>query len=82
MAADLSHFLLPTCRLRTDVTFVVSGKEVGAHKSFLVAADPAFEEIFWGDEAGAEVSNVEVSTSLMIMIISYKYSFEGEGWSK
>jgi len=60
MAADLTHFLLPSSRLPTDVTFMVSGKEVGAHKSFLAAAHPAFDQMFFGVEAGAVVNRVKV----------------------
>merc|ERR1719447_1099393 len=36
------------------------GKEVGAHKSFLASAHPAFDEMFFGDEAGAKVDRVKV----------------------
>ena len=62
MAGDLTHFLLPSSRLPTDVTFLMSGgKEVGAHKSFLASAHPAFDEMFFGDEAGAKVDRVKVS---------------------
>ena len=60
-AADLTHFLLPSSRLPTDVIFVVSGREVAAHKNFLAAAHPAFEEIFFGERAGADVNRVTVS---------------------
>ena len=61
MAADLTHFLLPSSRLPTDVAFIVSGKEVGAHKSFLASAHPVFDEMFFGAEAGAKVNVVQVS---------------------
>ena len=61
MAADLTHFLLPSSRLPIDVTFLVSGKEVGAHKSLLAAAHPVFDEMFFGAEAGAQVNRVKVS---------------------
>ena len=60
MAADLTHFLLPSSRLPTDVTFLVSGKEVGAHKSFLATAHPAFDKMFFEAESGAEVTRVKV----------------------
>jgi len=60
MAADLTNFLLPSSRLPTDVTFVVSGKEVGAHKSFLAAAHPAFDQMFFEAEAGVGVTRVKV----------------------
>ena len=60
-AADLTHFLLPSSRLPTDVTFIVSGREVAAHKNFLAAAHPAFEEIFYGERAGDNVNMVTVS---------------------
>ena len=40
----------------------VSGKEIGAHKSFLAAAHPAFDQMFFGAEAGAAgVNMVKVS---------------------
>ena len=61
MAVDLTNFLLPSSRLPTDVTFVVSGKEVGAHKSFLAAAHTAFDKMFFEAEAGAGVTRVKVS---------------------
>ena len=61
MAADLTNFLLPSSRLPTDVTFMVSGKEVGAHKSFLATAHPAFDQMFFEAEAGARVTRVKVS---------------------
>ena len=61
MAADLTHFLLPSSRLPTDVTFLVSGKEVCAHKSLLAAAHPVFDDMFFGAEAGAQVNRVKVS---------------------
>jgi len=60
MAADLTHFLLPSSRLPKDVTFIASGKEVGAHKSLLAAAHPAFDEMFFGSEEGAKVNRMEV----------------------
>ena len=59
--ADLTNFLLPSSRLPTDVTFMVSGKEVGAHKSFLATAHPAFDQMFFEAEAGARVTRVKVS---------------------
>jgi len=60
-AADLTHFLLPSSRLPTDVSFMVSGKEIGAHKSFLAAAHPGFDEMFFGAEAvAAGVNRVKV----------------------
>ena len=63
MAADLTHFLLPSSRLPTDVTFLVSGgKEVAAHKSFLASAHRVFDQMFFGpDGAGAKVNMVKVS---------------------
>ena len=57
---DLTHFLLPSSRIGTDVTFEVSGREVAAHKSFLAAAHSAFEEIFYGVEAEANLNRVRV----------------------
>jgi len=60
MAVDLTNFLLPSSRLPTDVTFMVSGKEVGAHKSFLAAAHRAFDQMFFEAEAGAGVTRVKV----------------------
>ena len=66
MAADLTHFLLPSSRLPKDVTFIASGKEVGAHKSLLAAAHPAFDEMFFGSEEGAKVNRMEVSFKLFL----------------
>jgi len=60
MAADLTHFLLPSSRLPKDVTFIASGNEVGAHKSLLAAAHPAFDEMFFGTDEGAKVNRVKV----------------------
>ena len=59
--ADLTHFLLPSSRLPNDVTFLVNGKEIGAHKSFLATAHPAFDKMFFGAESGAGVTRVEAS---------------------
>jgi len=64
MSADLTQFLLPSSRLPTDVIFVVSGKEVAAHKSFLATADPAFDELFFGAKAEAGVNRVKVNAEV------------------
>ena len=60
MAADMTHLLDD---FPTDFTFLVGGKEVGAHKSRL-AAHPVFEMMIFGagDEGtGAGVNWVKVS---------------------
>ena len=53
MSGDMTHFLLPTSRLPTDVTFLVGGAEVTAHRSILATALPAFDSMFYGPEVGA-----------------------------
>ena len=60
MAADMTHLLDD---FPTDFTFLVGGKEVGAHKSRLAAAHPIFEMICGAEEeeAGAGVNWVKVS---------------------
>ena len=42
MEADMTHLLLPSSAFPTDFTFLVGGKEVGAHKSILAAAHLIF----------------------------------------
>ena len=42
MEADMTHLLLPSSAIPTDFTFLVGGKEVGAHKSILAAAHLTF----------------------------------------
>ena len=51
MSGDMTHFLLPTSRLPTDVTFSVGGAEVAAHTSLLATALPAFDAMFFGPDA-------------------------------
>ena len=51
MAGDLSHFLLPNSRLPKDVSFLVSGVEVAAHKSLLASQHQIFDKMFFEDEA-------------------------------
>ena len=60
MSADLTRFLLPSSRLPTDVIFMVDNKEVAAHRSLLAAAHPAWDEIFFGAEAG-DANRVKVA---------------------
>ena len=61
MSADLTHFLLPSPSLPKDVTFIMeSGKEICAHNSLLAFAHPAFDEMFFGNEAGVKVKRVKV----------------------
>ena len=52
MSGDMTHFLLPSSRLPTDVTFSVGGAEVAAHRSLLATALPAFDAMFFGPDAG------------------------------
>ena len=63
MAGDLSHFLLPNSRLPKDVSFLVSGKEVAAHKSLLASQHQIFDKMFFEDEAGSATTTVKVCPS-------------------
>ena len=56
MTADMTHLLDD---FPTDFTFLVGGKEAGAHKSRLAAAHPVFEKMIFG--AGDGVNWVKVS---------------------
>jgi len=47
-AGDLTHFLLPSSRLATDVIFTVGEERIPAHKGILAEASPAFESFFFG----------------------------------
>jgi len=47
-AGDLTHFLLPSSRLATDVIFTVGEEQIAAHKGILAEASPAFESFFFG----------------------------------
>ena len=60
MAGDLSHFLLPNSRLPKDVSFLVSGVEVAAHKSLLASQHQIFDKMFFEDEAGSTMTLVKV----------------------
>ena len=42
MEMDMTHLLLASSAIPTDFTFLVGGKEVGAHKSILAAAHLTF----------------------------------------
>ena len=61
---DLTKLLLPSSHLPMDVNFVVMDGEVSAHKSLLATYHPAFEQLFFGDATGAEVSRVKVGINL------------------
>ena len=63
MAGDLSHFLLHNSRLPKDVSFLVSGKEVAAHKSLLASQHQIFDKMFFEDEAGSASTTVKVYSS-------------------
>ena len=60
MAGDLSHFLLPNSRLPKDVSFLVSGMEVAAHKSLLASQHQIFDKMFFEDEAVSAMTSVKV----------------------
>jgi len=47
-AGDLTHFLLPSSRLATDVIFTVGEERIPAHKGILAEASPAFDSFFFG----------------------------------
>jgi len=64
MAGDLSHFLLPNSRLPKDVSFLVSGVEVAAHKSLLASQHQIFDKMFFEDEAGSATTTVKVEVDV------------------
>jgi len=64
MAGDLSHFLLPNSRLPKDVSFLVSGVEVAAHKSLLASQHQVFDKMFFEDEAGSATTTVKVEVDV------------------
>jgi len=64
MAGDLSHFLLPNSRLPKDVSFLVSGVEVAAHKSLLASQHQIFDKMFFEDEAGSVMTTVKVEVDV------------------
>ena len=68
MAADLTHFLLPSSRLPTDVIFIVGEYSVPAHKCILAAAHPFFDEMFF--RAGKESRTSRVA----VCLLKYVYS--------
>ena len=47
----MTHFLLATSRLPSNVAFLVGGAEVAAHTSLLATALPAFDAMFFGPSA-------------------------------
>ena len=60
MAGDLSHFLLPNSRLPKDVSFLVGGVAVAAHKSLLASKHQIFDKMFFEDEGGIAKTAVKV----------------------
>lgn len=48
VTGDLTHFLLPSSRLTTDVIFTVGDERIPAHKGILAGASPAFDSFFYG----------------------------------
>ena len=77
MAGDLSHFLLPNSRLPKDVSFLVSGKEVEAHKSLLASQHQIFDKMFFEDEGGIAKTAVKVCD--LQLHTSFETSNTGEG---
>lgn len=61
MSGDLTHFLLPTSRLPTDVTFLLPTSTFPAHKGILSTHLAAFDDLFFGPFAdrGREVVQVD-----------------------
>ena len=61
MSDDLTHFLLPTSRLPTDVTFLLPTSTFPAHKAILSTHLAAFDDLFFGPFAdrGREVVQVD-----------------------
>ena len=83
MSANLTHFLLPSSRLPTDVTFLVEGARVAAHRSILATALPYFDHMFFGQQARAvqevQVADVTHKTFLIFLHHVYGHRLEVEG---
>ena len=60
MSGDLTHFLLPTSRLPTDVTFLLPTSTFPAHKGILSTNLTAFDDLFFGPFADRGRKVVEV----------------------
>ena len=77
VAADVTHFLLPSSRLPTDVTFIVGEYPVSAHKGLLAAAHIFFDKMFYG--AGKESGTSRVKVRWLKYINLLILFFEGGG---
>jgi len=75
MSGNLTHFLLPTSRLLTDVTFLVEGARVAAHRSILATALPYFDHLFFGKQARAveEVEVVDITRKTFLLFLHHVY---------
>ena len=60
MSGDLTHFLAPSSRLPSDITFHVKDQTFPAHKPILAAALPVFDSLFFGSEADRSLILIEV----------------------
>ena len=56
-------------------------KEIGALKSFPAAAHPAFDQMFFGAEAGAGV-NTEQGGGNLLNYLALILPLEGRGWGE
>ena len=77
MARDLSHFLTPNCRLPKDVSFLVGGVAVAAHKSLLASKHQIFDKMFFEDEGG--IAKTAVKVCYLQLHTSFETSNTGEG---
>ena len=58
MSGDLTHFLAPSSRLPSDITFYVKDQTFPAHKAILATALPAFDDLFFGPEANPSLTSI------------------------
>lgn len=74
-AGDLTHFLLPSSRLATDVIFSVGEERIPAHKGILAEASQAFESFFFGpfsiQREEVEVEGVSADTFTLFLHHNY-----------
>ena len=76
---DLTHFLLPSSRLPTDVTFMVGEYPVSAHKGLLAAAHPFFDIMFFGAGKESGTSRVKVGWLKYRVVFNSPRPFGGFG---
>ena len=60
MSGDLTHLLSSSSRLPTDITFNLQSVTFPAHKAILATALPAFDDLFFGNEADPLLYEIDV----------------------